>query len=52
MSADGNGSLSPQGQFAALARELGRGALVTVLRGPNPGARMLVRTDGDSAAAR
>jgi xanthine dehydrogenase accessory factor len=43
----GNGSTpSPQGEFASIARELGRGALVTVMRGPNHGARMLVRVDG------
>ena len=39
---------SPQGQFAELARAGGRGALVTVMRGPNPGARMLVRPDGST----
>jgi xanthine dehydrogenase accessory factor len=39
---------SPQGQFADLARTEGRGALVTVLRGPSLGARMLVRPDGSS----
>jgi xanthine dehydrogenase accessory factor len=47
VSADGK-ALTPQGQFAALARSEGRGALVTVLRGPNLGARMLVRTDGST----
>jgi xanthine dehydrogenase accessory factor len=45
--AGGNGGgLTPQGQFAAIARELGRGALVTVMRGPGLGAQMLVRPDG------
>src|SRR6185295_15503825 len=45
----GNGKgLSPQGEFASIARSLGRGALVTVMRGPNLGARMLVRVDGST----
>jgi xanthine dehydrogenase accessory factor len=39
---------SPQGRFAELARTLDRGALVTIMRGPNLGARMLVRTDGST----
>jgi xanthine dehydrogenase accessory factor len=48
----GNGSTqSPQGEFASIARELGRGALVTVMRGPNHGARMLVRVDGTTAGS-
>jgi xanthine dehydrogenase accessory factor len=47
VSADGKG-LSPQGRFAELARTEGRGALVTVMRGPDPGARMLVRPDGST----
>ena len=47
MSGDGKVP-SPQGLFAELARTEGRGALVTVMRGPNPGARMLVRTDGST----
>jgi xanthine dehydrogenase accessory factor len=47
VSADGN-ALTPQGQFAELARSEGRGALVTIMRGPNLGARMLVRTDGST----
>ncbi|HEX7298469.1 MAG TPA: XdhC/CoxI family protein [Solirubrobacteraceae bacterium] len=37
---------SPQGRFAELAREDGRGALVTVLEGPEAGARLLVAADG------
>ena len=37
-----------QGRFAQLARTGGRGALVTVLRGPSPGARMLFAADGSS----
>jgi xanthine dehydrogenase accessory factor len=45
------GTSSPQGQFAALARTEGRGALVTVLKGPKPGARLLVRPDGSSAGS-
>ena len=48
----GNGSTpSPQGEFASIARELGRGALVTVMRGQNHGARMLVRVDGTTAGS-
>ena len=43
--ADGK-ARSIQGEFASIARELGRGALVTVIRGPGLGARMLVRVDG------
>ena len=35
----------PQGAFARLAREGGRGALVTVLTGPAPGAKLLVGAD-------
>ena len=42
------GGLTPQGQFAQLARDLDRGALVTIMRGPNLGARLLVRTDGST----
>jgi xanthine dehydrogenase accessory factor len=38
----------PEGLFAELARTEGRGALVTVLRGPSLGARMLVRPDGST----
>ena len=40
--------MSAAGAFAELARTGGRGALVTVLRGPNLGARMLVRPDGST----
>jgi xanthine dehydrogenase accessory factor len=47
VSGDGK-ARTPQGQFAELARTEGRGALVTVMRGPNLGARMLVRTDGST----
>jgi xanthine dehydrogenase accessory factor len=39
---------TPQGGFADLARDGGRGALVTVLRGPGAGSRLLVRADGSS----
>jgi xanthine dehydrogenase accessory factor len=38
--------VSLQGAFADLARSGGRGALVTALRGPAPGAKLLVRADG------
>ena len=37
-----------QSDFASLAREGGRGALVTVLQGPGAGGRLLVRADGSS----
>jgi xanthine dehydrogenase accessory factor len=37
---------SPQGRFADLAREDGRGALVTVLEGEGAGSRLLVLPDG------
>jgi xanthine dehydrogenase accessory factor len=37
---------TPQGSFAALARSGGRGALVTVLEGATPGAKLLVGADG------
>jgi xanthine dehydrogenase accessory factor len=47
VSADGK-LPSPQGRFAELARTEGRGALVTVMRGPTASARMLVRTDGST----
>jgi xanthine dehydrogenase accessory factor len=40
--------MSAQGGFADLAREGGRGALVSVLRGPGAGAKLLVRADGSS----
>jgi xanthine dehydrogenase accessory factor len=45
------GTSSPQGQFAQLARADERGALVTVMRGPDPGARLLVRPDGSTAGS-
>jgi xanthine dehydrogenase accessory factor len=38
--------MSEQSEFTALARSGGRGALVTVLEGANPGAKLLVRADG------
>lgn len=38
--------MSAQGSFAAIAREDGRGALVTVVSGPHAGARVLLRADG------
>jgi xanthine dehydrogenase accessory factor len=38
--------MSAQSGFADLAREGGRGALVTVLRGLDAGAKLLVRADG------
>jgi xanthine dehydrogenase accessory factor len=40
--------MSEQSGFADLARTGGRGALVTVLRGPGAGSRLLVRADGSS----
>ena len=40
--------MSLQSGFADLAREGGRGALVTVLRGPGAGAKLLIRADGSS----
>src|SRR4051794_25221094 len=40
--------MSAQGGFADLAREGGRGALVSVLRGPGAGGKLLVRADGSS----
>jgi xanthine dehydrogenase accessory factor len=43
--------VSEQSEFAALAREGGRGALVTVLRGAGAGARLLVRADGSTAGS-
>jgi xanthine dehydrogenase accessory factor len=39
--------LTPQGRFAEIAREDGRGALVTILEGPDAGAKMLVEPDGE-----
>jgi xanthine dehydrogenase accessory factor len=38
--------VSVQGAFAALARHDGRATLVTAVRGPQAGARLLVRDDG------
>lgn len=38
--------MSEQSEFTALARSGGRGALVTVLEGARPGAKMLVHADG------
>src|SRR3954453_3800026 len=40
--------MSAQSGFADLAREGGRGALVSVLRGPAEGGKLLVRADGSS----
>ena len=48
MSENGGKARSVQGEFASIARELGRGALVTVIRGENLGAKMLVRVDGST----
>jgi xanthine dehydrogenase accessory factor len=45
------GTSSPHGQFAALARTEGRGALVTMMKGPDPGARLLVRPDGSTSGS-
>ena len=42
-----SGRRSPQAAFAAIAREDGRAALVTAVRGPCTGARLLVRADGE-----
>jgi xanthine dehydrogenase accessory factor len=39
--------VTPHAAFAELARTGGRGALITVLRGRTPGARMLVTADGE-----
>ena len=41
--------MSLQSEFTDLARAGGRGALVTVLDGPRPGAKLLVRSDGSRA---
>ena len=38
--------LTPQGRFAEIAREDARAALVTVLEGPQAGAKLLVEPDG------
>jgi xanthine dehydrogenase accessory factor len=40
--------VTPQGRFTELARTGGRGALLTVLSGSSPGAKMLVLTDGST----
>jgi xanthine dehydrogenase accessory factor len=40
--------VSAQGSFAAIAREDGRAALITAVRGPHAGARLLVRADGEA----
>jgi xanthine dehydrogenase accessory factor len=40
--------VSAVGRFTELARTGGRGAIVTVLSGANPGAKMLVLTDGST----
>ena len=40
--------MSLQGRFAELARSWGRGALVTMMQGPAPGARLLVLPDGST----
>jgi xanthine dehydrogenase accessory factor len=42
-------SLSPQGEFARIAEEDGRAALVTVVAGGQLGAKLLVRPDGATA---
>ncbi|MGI8429158.1 MAG: XdhC family protein [Solirubrobacteraceae bacterium] len=39
--------MSTQSAFAAIARDNGRGALVTAVAGPYIGTRMLVRSDGE-----
>jgi xanthine dehydrogenase accessory factor len=38
--------VTPQGEFAQIAEADGRAALVTVVAGPNLGAKLLVRADG------
>jgi xanthine dehydrogenase accessory factor len=38
--------MTVQGSFAAIARDGGRAALITVVRGPHAGGRLLVRADG------
>ena len=40
--------MTPQSGFAELARTGGRGALVTVLRGPGEGGKLLIRADGSA----
>jgi xanthine dehydrogenase accessory factor len=39
--------VSVQSSFVALARDGGRGAMVTAVRGPHAGRRLLVRADGE-----
>src|SRR3954466_14952037 len=41
-------AVTPAGRFTELARTGGRGALVTVLAGSSPGAKLLVLTDGST----
>jgi xanthine dehydrogenase accessory factor len=41
--------VNPQGEFARIAEEDGRGALVTVIAGGDLGAKLLVQADGTSA---
>jgi xanthine dehydrogenase accessory factor len=43
--------VSEQGAFAEMARTGARGALVTVLAGATPGARLLVRADGTTSGS-
>jgi xanthine dehydrogenase accessory factor len=43
--------VSEQSQFADLARSGGRGALVTVLEGAKPGAKLLVHADGTQSGS-
>jgi xanthine dehydrogenase accessory factor len=43
--------VTEQAAFTDLARSGGRGALVTVLEGPNPGAKMLVHADGQRSGS-
>ena len=38
--------MSAQGEFARIASEDGRAAVVTAIEGPEPGAKLLVRPDG------
>ena len=42
---------TPQGRFAALAREDERGAMVTVLEGEGLGSKLLVLPDGTRAGS-
>jgi xanthine dehydrogenase accessory factor len=43
--------VTPQAAFTELARTGGRGALVTVLEGANPGAKLLVHADGTTSGS-